>query len=176
MAADPNLITERPELLRRYLEAGKAFDRLVQQGYPAGLLDFVPPIEQAWSIRAHIIHVLDADLMAHHRIRFAIAQPGTVVPLWEEEAWKTSLSYDSQNATASVSLIRMLRALTCGMLETLSEATWNASWSLHPVRGKLTLNDWLAIYTNHVQAHLDYVKRNEDAWEAKGGGDSKPCK
>jgi hypothetical protein len=165
----------RADLLRRFSENAKAFDRLVQQEYPAGLIDFVPPIADAWSIREHIVHVLDADLMAHHRIRYAIAEPGTTVLLWDEGAWKASLGYAKQNVTASVSMIRMLRALTASMLEGLDRETWEKSWSVHPVRGRLTLNDWLGLYAGHVDAHMEYVVRNEAAWEAQGGGDRLPC-
>lgn len=165
----------RAELIRRYLETGKALDRLVQQGYPAGLIDFVPSVDGAWSIREHIVHVLDADLMAFHRLRYAIAEPGTTVPLWDEEAWQSRLGYAKQNVTASVSLFRMLRSLTAAMLEGIDRQTWEGAWSVHPVRGRMTLNDWLSLYSGHVEAHLEYVARNEAAWEAQGGGDRLPC-
>jgi hypothetical protein len=171
----PELLAARPGLLAEYKASASALDHLVQQGYPAGLMDFVPDIAGAWSIRSHIVHVLDGDLMCHHRFRFAIAQPGFTVPVWDEEAWQASLGYDKQNVTASVTLYRMLRSMTVSLLSNLSAEAWAASYSVHPVRGEMYLNDWLQLYTGHAADHLAYIKRNEAAWEKQGGSPAGCC-
>lgn len=154
--------------IRAWVDAGRAFDHCIQQDYPAGLMDFRPELPDAWTIREHIVHVLDADLMCHHRLRFAIAEPGFAIPYWDEEAWKDKLDYAHQNVSASISLLRMLRGLTGAMLERLDDAAWDAAWSLHPKRGRMDLDAWLELYTSHIEEHLAYVKRNETAWEAAG--------
>lgn len=169
---DPKL---RHELCQAFLDASKTLDYLVQQGYPQGLMDFVPDLEGAWSIRAQLVHLLDADLMAHGRIRFAIAEPGTTVLVWDPDLWKSSLFYEKQNVTATLSLLRMQRALTVDMLKQLSDETWQASWSVHPVKGPMNLQDWLELYTGHIRVHLEYIKRNEAAWESQGGSTKSCC-
>lgn len=160
----------RAALLADFIAGSRAFDHCLQADYPPGLLDWLPDLEAAWSIRTHLLHVADAELFAFTRCRMALAQPGAPVMVWDEQAWAASLSYLRQPLTASVQVFKLLRSLGYSLLQGLEEWQWTESFYLHPENGPVSLDRWLAHYVRHTAEHLAYVRRNEQAWRDGGIG------
>ena len=52
------------------------------------------------------------------------------------------------------------------MARALVDADWETYTIRHPERERLTLADVLKIYTDHAQTHLNYFRRNLDAFKA----------
>src|SRR5512143_1230252 len=88
-----------------------AVDPLIDfvKALPEGAIDFRPALPEAWTIREHAVHFLDADTFAHGRLRLAVAEPGAQVYIWDQVAWQARLRYETADALASLESARRLR-------------------------------------------------------------------
>jgi hypothetical protein len=134
---------------------------------PDEALRFAPPIPDAWSTNDHLAHLLDADIAVCFRLRASIAQPGFMIPLWEEEEWHTHLHYEAEDGRTCFALSRGLRMITSASIRASASLEWSEFWVQHPLRGRLGLVDLLELYSDHGKIHEGYVKRNKEAWEAR---------
>ena len=155
----------RQAKIMAYVEAPKILDRCVLQDYPAGLIDWRPDLEGAWTIREHLVHVADADVLAFARFGYAIAESGLSLTNWDKEGWCQTLSYCQQSATVALQLIRLLRSMVAGRLKGLSPEQWDRAGCIHPVRGAMSLDDLVDLYTKHIGMHDEMIRRNEKLWQ-----------
>lgn len=150
-------------LVSAYEHAYDALAEKVASLSPAQLR-YVPPMKDAWSITAHLVHLLDADCNAVLRIRGAVAEPGMKVPVWNQEAWETRNNYAQSDGLFCLDLAVSLRKFLADSLRGLPDEAREAARVEHPERGPLTLYDVLSIYTGHADFHLKYVERNLEAF------------
>lgn len=136
---------------------------------PVGALDFRPALPEAWTIREHAVHFLDADTFAHGRLRLAVAEPGAQVYVWDEAAWQRRLRYDTGEALAALESARLLRRVSVAMAQALVDNDWEAYYVRHPQRGRLTIADVFTTYIEHADFHLSYLRRNLEAFAATAG-------
>ena len=158
---------EKNELLDRF---EGAFSLIATQ--VAGLTDealaFVPAIPEAWSINDQLVHLLDAEVAVYFRLRLAQAEPGSRIQPWEEEAWHAKLGYASLNGRKCLAQAMALRSTAVAGLRAKAGEDWSAFWLEHPVKGRLELPAILELYRDHLAFHAPLIKRNLDAWKAKG--------
>jgi hypothetical protein len=133
---------------------------------PSAAVDFRPALPDAWTVREHAVHFLDADTFAYGRLRLCVAEPGAQVHVWDEIAWQARARYETSDALAVLELARALRKAVAAMARALLDQDWEAYYVRHAQRGRLTLADVLVFYTEHAQFHLDYMRRNRDACAA----------
>lgn len=149
---------EKLTKLNQYLQEGAAFDEFLTA--PAALLDFRPG-EDAWTIREHLLHFVDADLNAVVRYRKAVAEPGQPIAYYEEELWTKNLGYATQDLAVSLALLKNLRQLTFDHLKSIADQDWTQFAYLHPANGLVNLESWLDTYLGHYQFHKRYIERNQ---------------
>ncbi len=159
--------TKRADLIRRYAEGAAAFDRFLEKGVKPALADFRPALPDAWTIREHIVHFTDTEAHVYTRLRFAVAEPGAPVPMFDEEKWQASLGYDRQPLAEIVRLYKALREATLRFLRGLP-ADWEPFFMQHPVRGRVSLERLLEIYVEHLGFHQEYIARNEKLFAQAG--------
>lgn len=159
--------SKRRDLIERYGRDASFFDRFIERGFPRELLDYRPPIEDAWTIREHLAHVVDTEVNAFVRYRKCVAEPGSRVCTFDEERWKQNLGYADQPLVESLSAFKVLRALAYRHLKTLDRTDWERYFVVHPERGRFSLDDWLSTYTDHIDVHAKYIVRNESLWEGE---------
>jgi hypothetical protein len=159
---------DREAALAEFIAGSRCFDHCLQADYPPGLLDWIPPLEAAWSIRTHLLHVVDAELFACTRYRMALAQPGVAVMVWDEERWANSLAYGRQSVMGGIQVFKLLRSLTFSHLQGLGDREWDEAHYIHPTQGRVNLDQWLRHYVRHTTEHAAYVRRNEQAWRNAG--------
>lgn len=157
---------EKLALVQAYRDGLGAIERKID-GLDAAALDFIPPVPDAWSIKAHLVHVLDAEMYAWPRIRKAIAQSGAGIDVWDQEAWAAALDYASEDPAAVLALLRAVRSFLGAFLERRIDEDWERYRVLHPERGELTLPKIVKIYVDHVDFHLNYIDRNLKALAEK---------
>jgi hypothetical protein len=80
-------VPERSTLLAEFIAGSRYFDHCLATDYPPGLLDRLPPLEGAWSVHTHLLHLADAEFFAYSRCRVAQAEPGKTEMVWDEQAW-----------------------------------------------------------------------------------------
>jgi hypothetical protein len=133
---------------------------------PPPALDFRPALPDAWTIREHAVHFLDADAFAHTRLRLCVAEPGANLFVWDQVAWQAKARYDTADPLAALEAARALRKVSGAMARALAGSEWEDYHARHAERGRMTLADVLKLYTDHAQAHLSYFQRNLDAFRA----------
>lgn len=132
------------------------------------MMTFIPnEPASAWSINDHLVHLLDIDTILWYRARVAIAEPGTVVAVVDEEIWKRNLGYSFMDGRVDIILAETLRATLADSLRPIADEDWSLYWISHPKRGKMHLSDILELYTDHAAFHLKYIERNIKAWKAR---------
>jgi len=156
--------TGKLDLIARF---ESAVDPLIDfvKDLPAAALDFRPEVPDAWTIREHAVHFLDADAFAYGRLRLAVAEPGTQVLVWNEDVWQKRARYETADALSSLEAARSLRNVSTAMARALVDTDWEAYYVRHPQRGRMTLVDVFKFYIEHAQFHLSYLRRNLDAWK-----------
>lgn len=150
---------KRDELLEEYLDGPNRIREFLKKA-PKGALHF-RPFDDAWTMAEHLEHLFDAEVHGYLRYRFAIAEPGTKIPLWSQEGWKAKLDYGKQDPNATLELLARLRAAIHHHLSSIASEDWSGYTFVHPERGAIDLDGWLEIYTGHVRTHLEYLERNQ---------------
>lgn len=159
-----------PELVRRYRFSVGAFDHRIFDLDDAQL-------DQAWleevgvgrwPARTLLGHLADAEVVFTHRIRKAVAEPGSVLSDWDEHAFVDAGLYDAPAPDtqtpnteappvgAFVGAIYTQRQWVGEWLGKLADDAWTRS-VLHPQRGELTLRDLAVINTWHLEHHAWFL-------------------
>ena len=122
--------------------------------------------QDGWSIHEVILHVADAEANGYVRCRRLIAEPGSSVMAYDENRWTAALSYHDQSFADALELFRWLRVTTYKLLRAQPEAIW-ANTIEHPTSGTLNLDNWLATYTSHLDAHIEQMREIHQQWRAQ---------
>ena len=153
-----NIMTsvEKDSLIEKYENQGaqvRAWSIL-----PTQVLDFRPSVEK-WTIREHLVHLLDADLNAITRARKAIAEPGSPIYAYEEELWTARLAYGQVDLNLVVELFIGLRKLMAQTLKAIKDQDWGKLVYIHPKNGPMDLAAFLEGYIEHVEFHREYIEK-----------------
>ena len=167
--------TPTPELIRRFrFSVGHFDERVFELGDEQLDQAWLPEAGVGrWPVRVLLGHLADAELVLAHRIRRVVAEPGSVVAEWDEDAFIDAGLYappgaedsgDSGDAVntvppppgAFVATIYTLRQWTGEWLSGLAPACWDRR-VLHPTRGELSLTDMVRLTTWHVEHHAMFL-------------------
>jgi hypothetical protein len=158
---------ERRQKLAQYAKAGDQLTGALGS-YPEDMWGYKPGPER-WSIREILVHIADSEANSYVRCRRAIAEPGAVVMAYDENQWARELGYGDQDPKAALELFKLLRRMTYNLVQGLPDAVWSNTID-HPENGIMTLDDWLAVYSNHVPEHIYQIQATHDAWLAEKKG------
>jgi hypothetical protein len=154
-------ITDRKALLTKY---GNDWSRLKEMidALSLDILDFVPDLKDAWSIREHLAHLMDTEIRAFIRYRNAVADPGAALSLGGGNVDESNilLNYSSQDVGDSLEIIRLLRNITLKHVSLMTDDEMMRYGIQHPDFGRINLRMILSIYTQHVDKHIEYINRN----------------
>lgn len=143
----------------------KGFEKLraALHNFPKQSFDFKPAPDK-WSIREIILHLADSEAVAYTRCRKIIAEPAANINSYDQDLWANELKYKDQNMDIALDLFSQLRISTFRLLEKIPDEKWN-NYMIHPEFGKVTLDEWLNIYSNHVDVHIKQMNRNFTEWQ-----------
>jgi hypothetical protein len=154
------LISE--ELLSAYAEG---YDQLTKKiaGISAEKLSEIPDYEDAWSIREHVIHLVDSETNAFIRLKSIIAQPASECFVTDEELWTKNLrSKKCENIAYYLELFGILRKICLDFISDTDIDTWKDAYfcrTYHGKKSEVTIEQWLKAYTKHVQFHLEFIDK-----------------
>ncbi len=151
----------RAELLMTYARGPQALRDAVE-ALPPEALDFQPG-PGAWSPRAILLHLAEAEVHGYLRARTLIAQPGTTIVPFDQDRWASTLDGAAQPPGEALDLFRLLREMLARQLRALPESVWGQTL-VHPERGTLTLDRLLELYVGHLDTHLKQLARTLAAW------------
>ena len=155
---------ERKSLLDSY---GSAHSRLIKtlKPLPEAVWQYEPGSGE-WSIHEVLLHLTDSEANLYVRARRIIAEPGSKVLAFDHDLWAKRLSYQKQNAEASLELFKYLRQLTYDLLKDLPENIWQNTVE-HSQFGIMTLDQWLERADKHANDHIKQIQDNFNAWSRR---------
>jgi uncharacterized damage-inducible protein DinB len=136
---------------------GPTLLRQAVDGLDPGTLNRRPAGED-WSIRDIVVHLADAELVGAVRFRLVLGEEQPILPVYDQERWKRRLHYLWRDPEAAISLFQQARYGTAELLQQCDRTAWERSGE-HPERGRMTLGDLLALYAEHVEEHVEQIRR-----------------
>src|ERR1019366_8000924 len=112
-----------------------------------------------WSPRQIVHHMADSESQSAARLRRILAEPGTTILGYNENAWSEcpALGYKTFPIENSLALYKASRAASFEVLKNLAD-TDLAKFAIHSERGNYTLKDWLSTYSKHPVDHANQLK------------------
>ena len=158
----------RAEYLDLLQASANKLDQFLSPEYADELLNFRPDIEDAWTIKENLVHILDVDVILYLWIRMAIAETGSKVwdigPMMRGD-WNKPVNYSDQPLGDSIEAFKRIRLLIHHLLNNIFDGDWSDFFIIRSNGEKWTLNDMLRILAKHIGNHLDkFINRNEKLW------------
>ena len=114
------------------------------------------PVPGTWSIQQICVHLLHSELFAAARMCQIIAEDVPLLMNWDENTFVARLRYDTMPINDVLVCIETMRKTMAATLRQLKDEDF-ARYGIHSKRGKLTLDDVLTAYVNHLEHHLKYL-------------------
>lgn len=160
---------EKKKMIEEYRLAAEKFKDFFGT-IPESLYDYAPAIEDAWTIRQHVIHLVDSDINNFIRIKSCIAQPHANCFVIQEEAWVTNLQNRKEDIKKYVRVFQLMREILSDFLLGLSDADFEERYFIRDYKNEMRnvlLKDAVEIYTKHVYGHIKFIERNMNDYSAK---------
>ncbi|MFC5450695.1 DinB family protein [Paenibacillus aestuarii] len=105
--------------------------------YASGAEEFIDSLKEAtgedldaaeapgkWSIRQHVLHVIDLELVTIHKVKFALAEPGRLYQgnAFSQDDWCAGLDYANRPIDAELAMFRAMRQHIVGLCKHLPQA------------------------------------------------------
>jgi len=119
------------------------------------------PIPGTWSIQQIVVHLLDSDLIATHRMKRIIAEENPLLIGYDETRFAKSLFYDKEPLEEVLKLFELNRNQMARILRQLPDAAFERHGT-HNERGTVRLGQLVEDYTGHVDHHLKFVKQKRE--------------
>ncbi len=119
------------------------------------------PVPNTWSIQQIVVHLLDSDLAATHRMRRVIAEDNPLLIAYDESAAARSLFYEHEELERVCRLFADNRRMTAGVLRRLPESAFERT-GVHNLSGKVTLARFVEMYVNHLRGHMTHLLRKRE--------------
>ena len=115
------------------------------------------PVPGTWSIQQVVVHLLDSDLIAVHRMKRIVAEEAPLLIGYDETKFAAALGYDEQPLDEVIDLFDRNRRLFVPVLRGLPDGAFGR-WGVHNHRGRVTLGELVGDYVAHVEHHLTFVR------------------
>ena len=114
------------------------------------------PVPGKWTVQELVVHMLDSDIAAGHRMRRIAAEQLPLLIAYDENAFAANLHYHAADLSQVADLFRLNRLFTASWLRTVPAADF-ARTGVHNHRGTLSLIDMLGLYIRHVTHHQTFL-------------------
>ena len=141
--------------VEKFIAGADSLNRLLSGLTPEDLL--AHPIPGTWSLQTLIIHIMDSDLIATHRMKRIIAEDVPLLISYDENAFATRLHYETLDAALAAETFRLNRMQMGQLLRLCDDATF-ARVGVHNQRGKVTLGETVEMYVRHVENHFVFAR------------------
>ena len=110
----------------------------------------------AWSIHEIVVHMVDTDLAARHRMRQIVAEDSPLLMGYDHNALIERLDSKVIETAQLLDLFELHREITVAWLESLPTKAFDRA-GIHSKYGKLTLGEVVSMYAGHVDHHGTFV-------------------
>lgn len=157
---------ERDQLIEQYAGASARLRAAVASA-PAEALGW-KPADGGFSVHEVVVHCADSETNAAARIRYLAAEDQPVILGYDPENWARTFDYENHPLEAALATVDAVRANTAPILRGLPESIWTKAGT-HSESGRYTGEDWLRIYSEHVEEHIAQIKHVASEWRAREG-------
>ena len=147
------------QLIDQYAAGGPLLAKAI-----AGLSDdelSAHPVPGTWSIREIVLHLMDSDLIASERMKRIIAMDNPAIVAYDEAAFAIRLQYNDSDASVAAVIFAANRRLTAELLRRQPDDAF-ARHGTHSERGRVTLKEMVAMYIQHLDHHLQFVRQKRE--------------
>jgi hypothetical protein len=127
------------------------------------MLLFNPNIVESWSIKEHVMHVVDSDINCSIYIKAILAQPKSTVFKIDGNAWNQYLGKKNIDINKYIQIFKLTREMIYDILIDEDESKLNRDYIVLPYNGKfvnMNIEECLNAFIKHLQFHLGYIDRN----------------
>jgi len=125
---------------------------------------WTPPPEAGignWSIQQIVLHLLDADLIWAARMKCIIAEENPLLLGYDESKFAASLLPAEQDADNAVRIFDLNRRQFTRVLRKLPDSAFSRT-GRHNERGVITLGQCVQREVEHVDHHLNFIRKKRD--------------
>ena len=162
-----------PQVTRKYVDAlidltGDAEPATLLRATDRSLRALVEPLpphvlevaeaKGKWSVAQVVKHLMEGEIVWGYRLRTALAQPGSSVPAWDQEAWADRLPVTADDVGILLDAFAALRTAHLRLLEVVGDSG-AAGWITHAERGEEDVHHMARLQAGHDVAHLRQIER-----------------
>jgi hypothetical protein len=152
---------ERERRIEQYASAPARL-REALAGVPGEAMKWRPEASE-FSVHEVVCHCADSETNAYSRIRYLLTEEKPVIVGYDPDTWARAFHYDDHPLDAALATVDAVRGNTAPILRRLPEDAW-AREGTHSESGRYTAEDWLRIYSEHLEEHIDQINRAAEAW------------
>jgi hypothetical protein len=115
------------------------------------------PVPNTWSIRQIVVHTMDSDLVASHRMKRIVAENRPLLIAYDETAFSQRCFYERMDLGLVTDLFEKNRLHTAEFLRCLPAEAF-AREGVHNQRGLVTLEAILRGYIHHLDHHMKFLR------------------
>lgn len=115
-----------------------------------------PYREGGWTAQQVVHHLYNSHAMADSRFRLALTEEEPVIFAYKESAWAELADARSAPAEISLRLLEGLHRRWTWLLRSLQPEQFSRAFR-HPERGRMTLDQNLALYAWHGRHHTGHI-------------------
>lgn len=119
------------------------------------------PIPGTWSIRQIVVHLLESELAAVHRMRRIAGEDVPLLIAYDESALATNLRYERCDLALVTRMFADLRVFTAAWLRSMPPAAFERV-GIHNRRGKVTLGEMVQMYVAHLEGHMVHLRKKRE--------------
>ncbi len=116
------------------------------------------PIPGTWSIQQIVVHLLESDLAATHRMRRIAAEDKPLIIAYDETAMASKLEYHRADLKLVTDIFALNRKFNAQWLRTLPDEAF-ARQGVHNQNGLMTLGGMVELYVWHVNHHMEHLRK-----------------
>lgn len=143
-------------LIEQYASQADVPARAIEGLAPADLHAY--PIPGTWSIQEIVVHLLESDLAATHRMRRIAGEELPLIIAYDETALTKNLLYDRTDLKLSNDLFAANRRFMAHWLRMLPDAAFERK-GVHNHNGIMTLGQLVGLYVKHVNGHMEHLRK-----------------
>ena len=144
------------QAIARMAAMPKRLERLISRSTPQRV--GARPAPNKWSAKEVVSHLADGELVYGMRYRKILAEPGSALVAFDQDAWAQGLNYRGLPVKHPLASFSALRAAHIALFKSLPQSAWGKS-GRHPEYGELTLRHLVVHLSDHDDNHLAQVER-----------------
>ena len=146
---------DHKQILDKYHSSATSF---VEEGAKISAESLSQSKDGEWSAAFVIHHIADAEIQFGVRYANALCEENPTIVPFDEEKFPTGLQYNNRSVAISLQSLAASHAMNYEILKNASEADWERV-STHPQRGAVTLLQLVTLSANHIEGHIDQLKK-----------------